>query len=143
MLQKPVFHYCIRNSPPLIPIPSQTNSVHTLSSHILNIQSILSTHLRRVLKEISFHEVSLLKPCTHVLFPPCVPNTPRPLRLVFPWFRYPSRQIAGDKSLPKISQCPRPCVTFRNMLVISQLSTRGAMHDKVILRSVRVITVTV
>jgi len=39
MLQKPVFHYCIRNSPPLVPVTSQMNSVHTLPSHILNIQS--------------------------------------------------------------------------------------------------------
>jgi hypothetical protein len=93
---------------------------------------ILSTHLRHVLKEISFHEVSLLKSCTHVPSLPRVPNSPSPPPSRAAWFRYTNRQIVGDKSLPKLRQSRRPCVTFRNMPVFyaapRQPSTRQAMY---------------
>jgi hypothetical protein len=54
---KPKVHYRVHNIPPLIPILSQIDPIHTIPSHPIYLRSILilSTHLRLGLPRGLFH----------------------------------------------------------------------------------------
>jgi hypothetical protein len=45
ILWKPFLHYCIYNSLPLHPIPSQMNPIYALPSHFIKIYFNMSSHL--------------------------------------------------------------------------------------------------
>jgi len=55
ILRKRKDHYLVHNSPPLVPIPSQINLVHTLSSYFLRYTFILTFHLWLCLRNVLFH----------------------------------------------------------------------------------------
>jgi hypothetical protein len=52
---------CVHKSPPLVPILSHMNPLHTLPNYFFNIHFNIIYHL-----VVSFLQVALPEPCTHV-----------------------------------------------------------------------------
>jgi hypothetical protein len=79
ILRKPKVHHRVRKSPPLVPILSQFDPVHTIPSYLSKIHLILSTHLRLGLPSGLFHSGSssatvLSDPALYILLTFHVPN---------------------------------------------------------------------
>ena len=71
ILWHPTLHYYVPNSPPFVPVPSQINPIHVLTSISWRRILILSSH---VFRAVSFFQESPPKSCTNLSSSPCRPH---------------------------------------------------------------------